>query len=134
EMILMALQQIPNVRGEIMYQYIIRRILISIPMLFALTVIVFGLAKLAPGDAFTKRSLSDPSVDMEVYERQREELGLNDPIPIQYVRWIGDFAQGDFGNSLVFNGRSVAELIQSRLMNTIYLGLFSLFITLIVAI
>src|SRR5699024_10810925 len=93
-----------------------------------------GLAKLAPGDAFTKRSLSDPSVDMEVYERQREELGLNDPIPVQYVRWITDFAQGDFGNSLVFNGRSVAELIQSRLMNTIYLGLFSLFITLIVAI
>lgn len=117
-----------------MYKYIIRRILIFIPMLFALTIIVFALAKAAPGDALTGRQLADPKIDPEVYEQQRESLGLNDPIPVQYWRWLSSTAQGDFGKSLVFNGRSVADLIKARLANTLYLGLFSLFITIIVAI
>ncbi|MUV36787.1 putative peptide permease protein [Lentibacillus sp. JNUCC-1] len=117
-----------------MYQYIIRRTLVFIPMLFALTIIVFGLAQLAPGDALTGKSLADPDVDPEVYERQREELGLNDPIPVQYGRWITNVAKGDLGKSLVFNGRSVTELIKARFANTLYLGLFSLIITIIVAI
>lgn len=117
-----------------MHQYIIRRVLVFIPMLFVLTIIVFGLAQFAPGDALTGKSLADPDVDPEVYERQREELGLNDPIPVQYGRWISDVAKGDLGKSLVFNGRSVAELIKGRFANTLYLGLFSLFITIIVAI
>lgn len=117
-----------------MYKYIVRRVLVFIPMLFILTVIVFGLALLAPGDALTGQSLSDPNVDPEVYERQREALGLNDPVPVQYFRWISSVAQGDLGNSLVFNGRSVAELIEARLANTLYLGLFSLLITIIIAI
>src|SRR5699024_11726171 len=82
----------------------------------------------------TGKSLADPDVDPEVYERQREALGLNDPIPVQYGRWISDVAKGDLGNSLVFNGRSVAELIQGRFANTFYLSLFSLFITIIVSI
>lgn len=101
-------------------------------MLFALTVLVFILAKAAPGDAFTGKL--DPNVDPEVYEQQREELGLNDPLHIQYISWISSAAQGDFGNSIVYNGRSVSELIQDRFMNTVYLGLVALFFTLIVAI
>ncbi|PAV27830.1 peptide permease [Virgibacillus profundi] len=117
-----------------MYKYIIRRILVFIPMLFILTIMVFGLAQLAPGDALTGQSLADPNVDPEVYEQQREALGLNDPIPVQYGRWISSVAQGDLGNSLVFNGRSVAELIESRFANTLYLGFFSLCITILVSI
>ncbi|PKR77663.1 peptide permease [Halalkalibacillus sediminis] len=117
-----------------MYKFIIRRILVFIPMLFALTIIVFGLAQLAPGDALTGQSLADPDVNPEVYEQQREALGLNDPIPVQYGRWITAAAQGDFGNSLIFKGRSVADLIEARFANTLYLGLFSLGITIIVAI
>ncbi|UJL47205.1 ABC transporter permease [Virgibacillus sp. NKC19-16] len=117
-----------------MYKYIIRRILIFIPMLFCLTVIVFGLALAAPGDALSGQELSDPNVDPEVYAEQREALGLNDPIPVQYWRWVSSAAQGDFGDSLVFNGRTVAELIEARFLNTLYLGLFSLGITIIVGI
>ncbi|WP_373895261.1 ABC transporter permease [Virgibacillus sp. CBA3643] len=117
-----------------MYKYIIRRILIFIPMLFCLTVIVFGLALAAPGDALSGQELSDPNVDPEVYAEQREALGLNDPIPVQYWRWVSSAAQGDFGDSLVFNGRSVSELIEARFLNTLYLGLFSLAITIIVGI
>lgn len=117
-----------------MYKYIIRRILVFFPMLFALTVIVFGLAMAAPGDAISGNELADPNVDPEVYEQQRESLGLNEPVPVQYWGWVSSAAQGDFGDSLVFNGRSVSELIEARFANTLYLGLFSLGITLLVGI
>lgn len=116
------------------YKYIIRRVLVFVPMLFALTVIVFGLAMAAPGDAISGNELADPNVDPEVYEQQREALGLNKPVPVQYWDWISSAAQGDFGNSLVYNGRSVAELIGERFANTFYLGLFSLGITILVGI
>lgn len=116
-----------------MYQYIIRRILVFIPMLFALSIVVFALAKAAPGDPFTGKML-DPNIDPEVYEQQREALGLNKPVPVQYMDWVSRFAKGDFGESIAFNGRSVSSLITERLDNTIRLGVFSLFLTIIVSI
>ncbi|WP_284141337.1 MULTISPECIES: ABC transporter permease [unclassified Virgibacillus] len=116
-----------------MYKYIIRRILIFIPMLILLTIIVFGLAKAAPGDPFTGKIL-DPTVDPAVFEKQREELGLNDPIPVQYAAWVSEVAKGNFGESMYYNGRSVQSLISERVVKTLNLGLFALAITLIVAI
>ncbi|TFB14672.1 ABC transporter permease [Filobacillus milosensis] len=115
-----------------MYKYIIRRILIFVPMLFALSVVVFALAKAAPGDPFT--TMLDPNVDPEVYEERREAEGLNDPLPVQYYHWIWSTVQGDFGESLIYNGRPVLDLISARFLNTIYLGLVALFFTIIVAI
>ncbi len=79
-----------------MYQYIIRRVLLFIPMLLALSIVVFALAKAAPGDPFSGQML-DPNINPEVYEQQREELGLNKPVPAQYMDWISRFAQGEFG-------------------------------------
>lgn len=102
-------------------------------MLIALSIIVFLLAKLAPGDPFTGKIL-DPNIDPIVYEQQREELGLHKPIPIQYLDWASSFIRGDFGESMFYKGRTVESLISERLLNTFYLGLFSLFITIIIAI
>lgn len=116
-----------------MYQYIIRRILVFIPMLLALSIVVFGLAKAAPGDPFTGKML-DPEIDPEVFEQQREELGLNKSVPMQYVDWVGRFIQGDFGESITYNGRTVQSLIVERFGNTVRLGVFSLILTLIVSI
>lgn len=116
-----------------MYKYIIRRILVFIPMLIVLSMIIFGLAKAAPGDPFTGRML-DPTIDPKVYEQQREALGLNDPVPVQYVNWAARMITGDFGESMYYKGRSVASLIWERMPNTLYLGLFALAITLIVSI
>ena len=116
-----------------MYKYIIRRILVFIPMLIVLSMIIFGLAKAAPGDPFTGRML-DPTIDPEVYEQQRDALGLNDPVPVQYVNWAARMVTGDFGESMYYKGRSVASLIWERMPNTLYLGLFALAITLIVSI
>ncbi|MCG3089793.1 ABC transporter permease [Sporosarcina cyprini] len=116
-----------------MYQYIIRRILVFIPMLLALSIIVFGLAKAAPGDPFTGKIL-DPNVDPIVFEQQRAALGLDKSIPEQYLTWVSSVAKGNLGKSITYNGRSVESLIKERVKNTVYLGLFSLGITLIVAI
>lgn len=115
-----------------MYKYIIRRVLVFIPMLFILTVLVFALIQAAPGDPFTGKM--DPNVDREVYEKQREALGLNDPVHVQYWNWLKGAVRGDFGDSLIYKGRSVSELIAERLSNTVYLGIFTIFITIIVAI
>lgn len=115
-----------------MYQYIIRRILVFIPMLIVLTMLCFGLIKAAPGDPFAGRL--DPQVNPEVYEKQREALGLNDPIHIQYWNWVKGAVRGDFGNSIIYKGRAVSDLIAERVENTLYLGLMTLFITIVVSI
>lgn len=101
-------------------------------MLLALSIIVFGLAKAAPGDPFTQ--MLDPDIDPEVYEERRAALGFDEPIPVQYVNWATSFAKGDFGTSIYYNGRSVLELIKERFANTLHLGIFALILTLIVAI
>lgn len=115
------------------YKYIIRRLLVFIPMLIALTIIVFGLVRAAPGDPFTGRLL-DPNIDPEIFERQREAAGLNDPLPVQYFRWVTAAAKGDFGESFIYRGREVSDLIGNRIENTLQLGLFSLLITIVVSI
>lgn len=101
-------------------------------MLIALTMIVFGLIQAAPGDPFSQKL--DPKVGKEVYEKQREALGLNDPIPVQYFHWLQDVLKGDFGESYTYKGRKVTDLIGDRLGNTFNLGIFTLFITIIVSI
>ncbi|MFC5711666.1 ABC transporter permease [Thalassorhabdus alkalitolerans] len=114
-----------------MYKYILRRVLVFIPMLFIVTVVVFALAYLAPGDPLTGQQL-DPTIDPEVLEQRREALGLNEPPHVQYANWLSNVARGNLGDSLHYSGRTVQELILSRVPNTIYLAVFSLFVTIIV--
>lgn len=102
-------------------------------MLLALSIIVFGLAKAAPGDPLSGK-IVDPNIDLAVYEQQREALGLNKSIPVQYFNWASSVARGDFGESIAYKGRSVQSLITERIVNTLYLGLVALGITLVVAI
>ncbi|UOE94159.1 ABC transporter permease [Alkalihalobacillus sp. LMS39] len=116
-----------------MYKYIIRRVLQFIPMLFVVTVVIFALAHAAPGDPLSGEIL-DPNIPHEVLEERREALGLNDPIYVQYWNWLSSVAKGDFGQSMHYTGRSVSELIGSRIMNTLYLSIFALVITILVAI
>lgn len=116
-----------------MHKYIFRRILQFIPMVFLITVMVFGLAKAAPGDPLTGERV-DPNIDPTVYEIRREALGLNDPLPVQYWNWLSSVSTGNLGDSLQYTGRSVMELIQARIWNTFYLSIFALGVTLAIAI
>ncbi|GIN84011.1 ABC transporter permease [Heyndrickxia sporothermodurans] len=114
-----------------MLKYSIRRILGMIPMLLLISIVVFTLAKLMPGDSFSGE-IDPNNTNPEYIKDMREKLGYNDPIYVQYFRWISDFVQGDFGKSTRYK-MPVSDVIGERLPNTIFLGLTSLLITYILA-
>ncbi|WP_199617493.1 oligopeptide ABC transporter permease [Paenibacillus alkalitolerans] len=110
-----------------MLKYAIRRIAGMIPILFLLSVTVFALAKAMPGDALSGE-IDPTNTSPEYIAEMREKLGLNDPIYVQYGRWIKDFVQGDFGKSFKYKVPA-SELIAERIPNTLFLGIVSLVIT-----
>lgn len=114
-----------------MKRLIIKRVVQTLPMLIAISIISFLLMKLAPGDP--TQAYITPEMGPVDIERIRENLGLNDPIHIQYARWLKRVLKGDLGYSLV-NHRPVAEQIIERLPATIGLMLTSLLFSTIVGI
>ncbi|MEG0288361.1 MAG: ABC transporter permease [Carnobacterium sp.] len=113
-----------------MWKTIFKRFLVMIPQLFVLSILIFLLAQFMPGDPFT--GLITPETDPAVIERLREEAGLNDPWPVQYVHWLENAFQGDFGKSYTFK-IPVAKLIGQRAGNTIILSFFSLILSYLIA-
>lgn len=114
-----------------MWKTIIRRLLLMIPQLIALSILVFGMAKMMPGDPFT--GMITPETDPARIEELKEELGLNDSLPVQYIRWVKNALQGDFGKSYTFQ-RDVASLIGERALNTFWLSFVSVILLYLIAI
>lgn len=110
-----------------MKKYLIKRILSAIPVLLGISIIAYTLGLLTPGDparmALDRDGVSE--VTEEMLEKKREELGLNDPGMIQYIRWLGKVLQGDFGKSYSDNVSVSSELLR-RLPVTLQLTLFSM--------
>lgn len=102
-----------------MVTYIIRRIIMAIPLLIGITILSFAIVKMAPGGATTL--LMDPNIKPADLEKFNEKYGLNDPIHVQYGKWLGNMVQGDFGTSLVRKGTPVSEMIMNRLPATLLL-------------
>ena len=99
-----------------MSQFIVKRLLVTIPTLIAISVIIFAILALAPGDPLGEFA-SNPAITAEVRENIRRSLGLDQPVYIRYFKWFGSFIRGDMGYS--FNSRSpVAELLWQRLPTT----------------
>jgi peptide/nickel transport system permease protein len=115
-----------------MLKFIVRRFFIMIPQLFLVSILVFALAKAMPGDALTGKQL-DPNADPERIAELREQLGLNDPMHVQYIRWIKHVAQGDWGTSYTHKIK-VTDVIGDRIWNTVYLALAIFIITYFIAI
>lgn len=115
-----------------MLTYIIRLIIMTIPLLIGISIVSFGIVQLAPGDPGAM--MMDPTITEEDRARYLEEYGLNDPVPVQYVRWLGEVVQGNLGYSLIQEGMPVTELIIARLPNTLLLMLGSTFLAMIIAI
>ena len=105
-----------------MIKFIIRRLIISLPQVILLSILVFFIGSLMPGDALS--GLIDPTIPVEQIERLREQMGLNDPWYIQYKDWVVAMLQGDFGHSF-FKQQPVLDVIGDRMLNTVWLGLFS---------
>ena len=117
-----------------MTKYILRRLLISIPVLIGITIIIFALINLAPGDPVSGQI--DPTLgdfSSEYIAQQRAKLGLDQPLPIQYLKWVGRVIRGDLGYSLV-NRKPVAEMIGERVWATMRLTISALALSTIVGI
>jgi peptide/nickel transport system permease protein len=100
-------------------RYIIRRVVLMVPVAFLVTIIAFGLLRLAPGDPVLM--FAGEERDPETLNQIRRSLGLDQPMPVQYVVWLGHAIQGDFGRSLRTRQR-VGEAIAERLPATLELG------------
>lgn len=114
-----------------MWAYIIRRLLATIPVAGVVAVFVFLLVHLAPGDpaAVIAGNYAMP----EDVERIREKLGLNQPIHIQFGKWIWRVVQGDLGDS-IFSEMPVAKLIGQRIEPTLWLTATSILVAVVLAV
>ena len=114
-----------------MLAFIGRRLLIAIPTIILISIFVFTLQKLLPGDPVL--AMAGEERDPEVLEFLREKYRLNDPIIVQYFAWIGNALQGDLGISLRTN-QPVLELIGEKLPVTIQLATMALIIAMVIGI
>jgi peptide/nickel transport system permease protein len=114
-----------------MARYLVRRLLIAIPSLVGISVVLFTVLALAPGDPFEELA-TNPNVPAEVRANLREKFGLDDPVHTRYVRWFSSMLQGDWGFS--FASRvDVDTLILQRLPVTILILGSSLVLALLIA-
>ena len=107
-----------------MFKYICKRILILIPVLIAITIILFGINKMMPGDPV--RAMLPTTLKAEQYENaynaMREKLGLDKSLPEQYFRWVTNMLHGEFGWSSK-NNRPVADVVAEPIRNTVILNI-----------
>jgi peptide/nickel transport system permease protein len=114
-----------------MHIYIAKRLLVAIPTLLIISVFVFSLQKLLPGDPIL--AMAGEERDPAVIELLREKYRMNDPVVYQYFYWLGSVMQGDFGVSLRTN-QPVLELVAEKLPVTIQLALMSMIFAFIIGV
>ncbi len=112
--------------------FILRRFLHLIPTFIGAMFLAFMISQLTPGDFFTAREL-DPNVQPETLERMRARFGLDQPLPIQFVRWIGNIARGDLGDSMSSN-QPVWNVISGPISRSMILVIYSTVLLYVLAI
>ena len=101
-----------------MSRYLVRRLLLAVPALLGISAVLFTILALAPGDPFEELA-TNPNVPAEVRMNLRAKLGLDDPLPVRYVRWLTAMLRGDWGFSFV-SRVDVDTLILQRLPTTLW--------------
>ncbi len=114
-----------------MLGHIARKLLAVIPTLLLVSVMLFTIISMLPGDAAL--AVVGEAVNMEDLEKIRTELGLNKPVYIRYLDWVGNVLQGDFGRAIKSN-QPVIEIIQQRLPVTIELTMLAMVIATVIAV
>lgn len=114
-----------------MSTYLIQRIAQTIPVLILASMVVFVFLRLVPGDPAV--TLAGPDATPEIVAAVREQIGLNRPLPLQYVIWLQNVLQGDLGRSYI-NGQPIAQLIGTALPATIELTLAALILAVVVGV
>jgi peptide/nickel transport system permease protein len=100
------------------HKYLLRRLIVIIPTLLGISVVLFSILALAPGDPFEELALN-PNIPAEVRMNLRHRFGLDDPLPIRYLRWLTAMLHGDWGYSFV-SRVNVQDLILQRLPTTLF--------------
>ncbi len=113
-----------------MTQYVLRRLLLMVPVAFLVTILVFLLLRLSPGDPVLVYAGEER--DPVSLAAIRRSLGLDKPLPVQYVAWLSHAVRGDFGRS-IRTTQPVAEAVVERLPATLELGLVALFLSISIA-
>ncbi|SDJ99001.1 peptide/nickel transport system permease protein [Bradyrhizobium sp. Rc2d] len=103
--------------------YVSRRIISAVGVMVIVGVFVFLLLRLAPGDPADV--IAGPNAPQQMIENIRERMGLNEPMPVQFMKWVQDVARGNFGVS-IFAGRPVLELMSQRLEPTLSLSILTM--------
>ena len=103
-----------------MFLYALRRLLYLVPVAFGVSLLVFALVHLAPGDPIS--AIVPPDAPKEVVDKLKEYYGFDKPLPVQYLRWLAVTLTGDLGTS-IGTGRSVATEVSSAFGNTIILAI-----------
>lgn len=116
-----------------MLSYLIRRLAGLIPLFLGITLLCFAVIHLTPGDPTVVGTDLNPKISLEARQRIAEFYGLNDPLPVQYGRWLGYLATLNFGQSMMDN-RPVAEKIAERIPITLTINVLSLLLIFLVAV
>lgn len=106
-----------------MGRFVVRRLLQSVVLVFAVMTLSFFLIRLTPGGP-EAALIQNPRVSAETLQRMRQRFGLDDPLPIQYLKWLGSAAQLDFGRSYLYS-LPVVDVIGERVWPTFQLGVLS---------
>jgi peptide/nickel transport system permease protein len=114
-----------------MLTFIVRRLIMTIAILFIVSLIVFTIMHLLPGDPVAIMLGDQASV--EEIERLRTELGLDKPLPVQYANWLLDVLHGDLGRSISYN-EDVGQLVRDRLPITFHIGLSAFLLAIVIGI
>ncbi|OHB24768.1 MAG: diguanylate cyclase [Desulfuromonadaceae bacterium GWC2_58_13] len=117
-----------------MLRYLLGRMLLMVPLLLGITLISFVVIHLAPGEPTDLQTQLNPQASAELQERLRAQYGLDQPLYVQYGRWLGRLARFDFGDSFAQDNRPVGDKIVERLPITILINVLSITAILAVAI
>ncbi len=112
-----------------MYAYILRRVLISIPVVLVASFLLFAFVRETFDPTARLRNVRDPAV----IARETERLGLNDPVPVQYGKWLGEFVQGDWGES-ARTREDVTDMTRRALWNTVQLIIWGILVSAVIAV
>lgn len=117
--------------GNEVLKFLTKRLIQTIPVLIGVTILTFSMVLLIPGDP--AQIMAGESASPEQLELVRERLGLNDPIPVQYLDYIGGVVRGDLGNS-IRSGRAVSTEVFGRLAPTVELAFYSTLLSVFIGI
>src|SRR3979411_292058 len=112
-----------------MGRFVLRRLIQAIPTFFGITLLAFVVLRLAPGDPVSLMVAGAQNLTPQDLASMRAAYGLDQPLPIQYVSWLGHLFTGDFGRSFIYK-RPVIDMIQAALPTTLLLPGLALTVTL----